>query len=135
MKKMSIIGLLVANFAVGSVFAAANDVFKKSSPDRVAKGKTIFMTNCASCHGDKGDANTPVAKAMKPAPRNLLADPFLNKEKDKIEGIYDVVTNGLVLEDGGKKKPTAMIAFKDTIKSEEDRWNLAHYVKSLRTTK
>ena len=39
--------------------------------DAVAAGKDLFITNCASCHGDSAKGDGPAAAALDPAPANL----------------------------------------------------------------
>jgi len=36
-----------------------------------ARGKVIFGTHCATCHGQEGHGNGPAAAAMDPAPQDL----------------------------------------------------------------
>lgn len=42
-----------------------------ASPEIIAKGKELFTTNCASCHGDAGKGDGPGAAALNPKPRNF----------------------------------------------------------------
>jgi mono/diheme cytochrome c family protein len=37
----------------------------------VMVGESIYRENCVSCHGQKGDANTDLARALVPHPRNF----------------------------------------------------------------
>ncbi|HXH28375.1 MAG TPA: cytochrome c [Candidatus Polarisedimenticolia bacterium] len=41
-----------------------------------AAGKTVFTTNCASCHGDSGKGNGPVGAALQPPPRDFTKAEF-----------------------------------------------------------
>jgi DMSO reductase family type II enzyme heme b subunit len=36
-----------------------------------ARGLELYTTNCAACHGDKGDGNGPAARFLFPRPRNF----------------------------------------------------------------
>lgn len=49
------------------------DIFKESvsNPEKVAKGKTLFETNCSSCHGAEGKGDGIAGKSMNPPPRNF----------------------------------------------------------------
>lgn len=107
--------LSVSMFVMGATAVAA----PKESPELLAKGKAAFTTNCAMCHGEKGDADSPAGQAMNPKPRNFLTTKFVNG--DKPEQIFDSVTKGL--------PGTAMMAFGHI--PEEDRWGLSYYIKSL----
>ena len=37
-------------------------------------GETFFMSNCRTCHGEKGDGDGPRAKFIRPKPRNFLSE-------------------------------------------------------------
>ena len=80
-------------------------------------GKDIYTTNCMSCHGEKGDADTPVAAALDPKPKNFSEPSFLNQSDG---AIYWKVTTGRGL----------MVSFKEVL-SEEEIWSTIVYIKSL----
>lgn len=98
-------------------FAAAAP---KSSPALLAKGKAAFTTNCALCHGEKGDGNGPAGMALNPKPRNFAKDNF--KAGTKVDQVFNTITKGL--------PGTLMTAYGHI--SEEERWALAYYVLSFR---
>ncbi|HUL59894.1 MAG TPA: cytochrome c [Anaeromyxobacteraceae bacterium] len=110
---------LVAAALLAAPAARAADAPKKT-PQLVEKGKTSFATNCASCHGPKGEGDGVAAAALKPRPANLLTASFKGGAKP-----------AQVFETLGKGVPgTAMVAFKHL--PEEERWALAYYVTDLR---
>ncbi|MCX6165205.1 MAG: cytochrome c, partial [Ignavibacteriae bacterium] len=49
------------------------DIFKESisNPDKITKGKTLFETNCSSCHGTEGKGDGIAGKTLNPPPRNF----------------------------------------------------------------
>lgn len=49
------------------------DIFKESvsSADKIAKGKTLFESNCSSCHGLEGKGDGIAGKTLNPPPRNF----------------------------------------------------------------
>ena len=49
------------------------DIFKESvsSPEKIAKGKTLFETTCSSCHGTEGKGDGVAGKSLNPPPRNF----------------------------------------------------------------
>jgi mono/diheme cytochrome c family protein len=47
---------------------ALSFVFLAAGPALGADGGALYQANCAKCHGDDGNASTPVAKAMKVPP-------------------------------------------------------------------
>ncbi len=91
----------------------------KVTPELVEKGKGLFTTTCAPCHGEKGDATGPAAAALNPKPRNFHLDPF--KQGSKREDIFNTATNGV--------PGTAMVGFPAL--PEDDRWAIATYVADL----
>jgi mono/diheme cytochrome c family protein len=56
----------------GSISAPV-DIFKESisTPEKIAKGKTLFETNCSSCHGVEGKGDGVAGKTLNPPPRNF----------------------------------------------------------------
>lgn len=111
MKLVIVLGLLMP----GAAFAAE------------IPGEKLFVTNCASCHGNDGKAQTDVGKAVKA--RNLIVDQF-KQLKDKKKGVTeDDVFNTLKTGVPG----TGMASFAHL--PEADRKVLAKYVIHLRTKK
>ncbi len=109
---LAIVGLMSSTVS----FAAA----PKSSPALLAKGKASYATNCAICHGEKGDGNGPAGAALNPKPRNFIKDAY--KAGMKVEQVFNSITKGLP---GTMMTPYAHI-------TEEDRWALSYYVLSFR---
>ena len=104
----------------------------EASPELIERGKKLYIeTKCLDCHGLKGRGDQ--IKRLKDYwgyfvfPRNLTHPWEYRRVKDvMLENIYLAVTTGI---DG-----TPMPSFKETLElSDEDRWALAHYVKSLQT--
>ncbi|MFQ6111457.1 MAG: c-type cytochrome, partial [Nitrospinota bacterium] len=84
------------------------------------RGRKIFLANCASCHGEKGDGKGPAAAAFPKKPTNFVEGPF--RYGDSEENILESIANG---------RPPFMPAWAGIIK-EEGRRALAAYIKSLR---
>ena len=42
-----------------------------ADPRVISEGKTLFLANCASCHGNQGEGDGPAAAGMSPPPANL----------------------------------------------------------------
>lgn len=61
-----------ATFTKGTI-SAPIDIFKESvsGSDKVAKGKTLFESNCSSCHGTEGKGDGVAGKSLIPPPRNF----------------------------------------------------------------
>lgn len=94
-----------------------------ASPKEMAKaGAAIYMQNCTACHGPQGDGRGPAAVAIQGGkkPRDFTTGKY--KFGDKPEEIFKTITNG--------SPGTAMPGWSSL--SEDDRWALAYYVKSLK---
>jgi mono/diheme cytochrome c family protein len=48
--------------------AALSFALLGAAPTLAADGGALYQTNCAKCHGEDGNADTPVGKAMKAPP-------------------------------------------------------------------
>lgn len=46
---------------------------KGEGQSKTEKGKILYLAHCASCHGEKGNGQGPVAKYLWPKPRNLTS--------------------------------------------------------------
>jgi len=84
----------------------------------VQRGKKIFDTQCALCHGAKGDGKGELAEDMK---LNLPDFTNANTLKDRTDGeIFAIL--------GAGKDPMPGQAGRMT---ETQRWNLVNYVRAL----
>ncbi len=97
----------------------ANDIQNPLEIDEytLEDGMDIYSVNCLSCHGEKGDGDTPIAAALDPKPKNFK-DPSFIEQSDG--AIYWKITTGRGL----------MVSFKDVL-SEEEIWSAVVYIKSL----
>lgn len=104
----------------------------KASPELIEKGKKVFEEGkCWECHGQAGRGDGEKARDPKfkddwghrSFPRNLT-QPWEYRGGAAVEDIYKRFTTGM---DG-----SPMASFEDAL-SEEERWALAHYVRSLQT--
>lgn len=86
----------------------------------IQKGKVIFRKNCASCHGNSGDGNGELIKNLNPPASNFL-DQSLMYNISPLQ-IYNTIRLGIA--------GTAMMPF--NLLSDEEVWNAAFYVSSLR---
>jgi high-affinity iron transporter len=80
-----------------------------------ARGAALYAENCAGCHGAAGDAKTPIAATLDPAPI-AFADRKRASERS-LFALYQVIGQGL--------EGTAMASFAHL--SSEDRWALAFH--------
>ena len=58
---------------VKGAISAPVDIIKESvsTPEKIAKGKTLFETNCSGCHGTEGKGDGVAGKTLNPPPRNF----------------------------------------------------------------
>lgn len=100
------------------------------SADSVAKGKSFFQEKlvCWTCHGREGRGDGPLSMSIRDdwgnpiRPRNLTKN-WQYKGGNSTKDIFTRITTGL--------NGTPMSADFAKSLSDEDRWHLAHYVKSL----
>jgi hypothetical protein len=86
----------------------------------IEQGKTLFSTNCASCHGNEGRGNGVAAAALNPPPRDFYSVEGWKNGRD-FNGMYRTLQEGIA---GG-----GMIAY--DFLSVEDRIAIIHYIRSL----
>ncbi len=89
-----------------------------------AAGKKIFEKTskplaCKMCHGEKGDGNGKLGKALKPSPRNFTCEATM---KNVSAGqMFWIIKNG--------SKGTGMVAHGKTLK-DPDIWNVVKYIRT-----
>ncbi len=81
------------------------------------KGKRLYRTNCAICHGKTGLGDGPGGKALVPVPESLNT-PLVQNQTDG--ELFWKITNGR--NDMIKWGP---------ILSKEQRWDLVNYMRTL----
>ncbi|MBI4566451.1 MAG: c-type cytochrome [Planctomycetes bacterium] len=101
----------------------------EETPELLARGRHVYEAqSCASCHGDTGRGDGPSAPTLVDF-RNFPAPPAnfargIFKGGDTVADIYRRFTTGL--------NGTPMPSFEKSL-SDEERWALAYYVRSLVT--
>lgn len=90
----------------------------KTWPD-IRNGQTLFMANCAVCHGDKGDGKGVNAVGLDPQPTNFLDRELMSKSSPY--QAFNTIKLGV--------QGTSMRGFNEL--SEQEIWDLAFYIKSL----
>lgn len=83
----------------------------------LARGKALYVKECASCHGDKGKGDGPGAKDLEKKPGDLSV-PKLWKQSDG--ALFWKLTEG--------RKP--MPSYLQTM-TEDDRWHIINYLRTL----
>ncbi len=87
----------------------------------IKQGQKIYKQQCAVCHGNRGRGDGPAGIALNPRPADLTSE-TVQKQSDG--ALFWKITTG--------RGP--MPAFK-TILSEEDRWKVVAYLRTLRKNK
>ncbi|ELX08346.1 MULTISPECIES: cytochrome c/FTR1 family iron permease [Oxalobacteraceae] len=107
--------------ASGLVAAYPVPMAPKRVPD-IKRGETLFLAQCAACHGTTGHSDGPLAAKLNPPPI-VLADHGRARERS-VFALQQIISHGV---DG-----TAMPSFAQL--SEEDRWAIAYFASSLSYT-
>lgn len=99
--------------------AAAKDIKNPVPPDPASlkAAKTLYINNCAPCHGAKGKGDGPAAAALNPKPADHTS-PALLKETDG--SLFWKISEGR----------TPMPQYKKTF-SDVQRWQLVNYIRTL----
>jgi high-affinity iron transporter len=112
--------------AVAAVRAAVTAAFQlaeaPTAPPDAARGQALYAEHCATCHGDRGHADTDRARSLTPHPADFH-DPRISDPLSPLRaaGTVRFGING-----------TSMIPF--SFLSDADRWALAFHVTGLRHT-
>lgn len=114
--------LLAQNAGTSTEWVAPSRAAKKPNPVPVslaslAKGKALYTAECAACHGDSGRGDGPKAGSLEQKPRDL-ASPEITSQSDG--AIFWKLAEG--------KAPMPNYAKL----SEEERWNIINYMRSLK---
>ncbi len=89
----------------------------KGNAEATKAGKKLYKQQCAICHGDTGKGDGVAGMSLTPKPTNFTLEK-VQAETDG--GIFWKLTNG--------KAP--MAAYKDIL-TEEQRWQLVNYIRTL----
>lgn len=92
------------------------------SDEALAAGERLYGARCASCHGDLGKGDGKATRFIKPAPADISTAEARDRMTDG-EMFYKI-TEG--------RKP--MPGMSRTL-SEEERWQVVHYLRTLQPTR
>lgn len=92
-----------------------------SDAKAISDGRTLYTTNCASCHGETGMGDGEAANALNPSPA-LLA--YLIQMPMAVDE-YMLWS----ISDGGEAFGTDMPAFKDVL-SRDEIWKIVTYMRA-----
>jgi mono/diheme cytochrome c family protein len=94
------------------------------SAEALRRGHALYQKHCASCHGDKGEGDGPAERFSDDPATDLT----LRAVQDRLTDgeIFWKVTNGR--QQGGD---VIMPGIAHRVRSEEDRWKLVRFVRTL----
>ena len=85
----------------------------------LARGKQLYSSHCALCHGPAGKGNGPFAAFLTNKPANLLTG---NSKNNNDGAMYLVISNGIA----GK-----MPALKENLPGARERWDVVNFIREL----
>ena len=106
--------------AAPDIVAVTNPI--KSSDQSLASGKNLFETNCATCHALNGSGQGPASHGITTFPRQLWA--WYNTDSSADAYLYWFITNGR-----NEMPPWGLVL------SENERWDVINYIKTLEQPK
>lgn len=90
----------------------------------VEEGEKLFTTNCATCHGQKGEGDGPAGAALTPKAQDLT-NPALQ------DAISDHYIYWRISEGGAALGYTGMTPFKESL-NDEQHWQVVAFIRSLK---
>ncbi|HEY5328092.1 MAG TPA: cytochrome c [Mucilaginibacter sp.] len=127
-----IVAFLLFNIVYSPVFAqqaawvapnAAKNVKNPQAGNKsvIADAKTLYVANCAPCHGNKGKGDGPAAAALNPKP----ADHSSARVQSETDGsLYWKLSEG----------HNPMPSYKKIL-TDQQRWELVDYIRTLASVK
>ncbi|MGC8653814.1 MAG: c-type cytochrome [Candidatus Kryptoniota bacterium] len=92
------------------------------TPEMINRGKTLFVTNCATCHGSNGEGDGPAAATLNPRPRNFHQQTnWVNGPT--LSGMFKTLTQGI--------PGSAMVSY--SVLPVSDRIDLIAYIRTFST--
>ena len=88
------------------------------SSEAIARGRAIFRERCVACHGDRGRGDGAAGVTLDPRPADLL----LHVPQHTDGELYYMVSVGF---------PESEMPAWRSVLSEEQRWELVHYLRVL----
>jgi mono/diheme cytochrome c family protein len=114
--------VVLAGLTLVSLVATGTERPKVTAKE-IGEGRAIYVQQCSSCHGNRGQGDGPAALTLDPAPPDFTTGNF--KYGGKPEEIYNTLENGV--------PNSMMVSYKHL--SENQRWALVAYVESLNKNK
>ncbi len=121
--------IIIISFSLFGFIAIQDDIWKAPAEakklknpiakdtESITRGKKIFRSRCAVCHGLKGKGDGPGAKALTPPPLDLTLPSIQHQTDGEIFWKISKGRNDMI-----KWEP---------ILSENQRWDLVNFIRSL----
>jgi mono/diheme cytochrome c family protein len=90
-----------------------------TEPSVITRGKAVYLTYCAQCHGYNYDGNGTVGQSFQPLPTDLRSPPVQSKPDGEL---FKSVSYGI---------PNGRQPALQTTVTIDDRWHVIAFVKSL----
>lgn len=119
---------VIGSFIAVAVFTAAGAFAVPSTRSDVENGRKLYLKYCYQCHGLKGKGDGPAAIYQAARPRDFTDGVFKLKTsppkylRARDEDIFIAITNGM---------PGSGMPRWENILTEQERWDLVAYIKSL----
>lgn len=113
---MAAVGALISTASLSALASTIRNPIPPTEAS-VLRGQSIYVGQCAVCHGDNGRGDGPLALGLNPRPADLRVHLAAGHTDAQL---YDWVTNGY--------PGSAMPAFKDQL-SDEDRWHVLNFIR------
>jgi cytochrome c oxidase cbb3-type subunit 2 len=111
--------------AAGAAGAAGEGAMRRPAAD-LARGRSLYATKCATCHGPDGRGDGAAARHLDPPPRDLTRGVYKLRSTPSgalptDDDLYRTITRGVP---GTSMPPWSGLA-------SDDRWQLVYHLKSL----
>jgi mono/diheme cytochrome c family protein len=119
--------IFTATFAVVAAFVATT----ASGAGDAAAGKTLYDTNCMSCHGMTGKGDGPVGAVLTPSPRDFSTAEFkFDTDEDGTPG-SDADLTAVIQKGAGAFGGSPLMAPWPSL-SDDEIGNLIAFIRSLK---